>query len=222
MLSLFLALMKREWRLVMRRPGDVLIPLVFFLVVCSLFPLGVGADAALLSKMAPGVLWVSALLATMLSLSRLFEQDEQDGALEQVLFSDLPLSLWVLGKVLAHTFLTGLPLLLLAPILGLQFSLPTSSLGVLMLSLALGLPVLTLLGAIGAALVLGLRSAGVLLALLILPFYVPVLVFGAGAVQAVQAGLGAQAHLSVLAAFLLLALFFAPPATAAALRLALE
>jgi len=138
--------MKREWRLAMRRPGDVLIPLVFFLVVCSLFPLGVGADAALLSKMAPGVLWVSALLATMLSLSRLFEQDEQDGALEQVLFSHLPLSLWVLGKVLAHTFLTGLPLLLLAPILGLQFSLPTSSLGVLMLSLALGLPVLTLLG----------------------------------------------------------------------------
>src|SRR5690606_3153179 len=107
MLSLFLALMKREWRLAMRRPGDVLIPLVFFLVVCSLFPLGVGADAALLSKMAPGVLWVSALLATMLSLSRLFEQDEQDGALEQVLFSHLPLSLWVLGKVLAHTFLTG-------------------------------------------------------------------------------------------------------------------
>jgi len=222
MLKLMAGVVAREWRLVLRRPGDALIPLVFFLVVCSLFPLGVGADARLLSQMAPGVLWVSALLAVLLSLGRLFEQDEQDGVLEQVLFGRLPLTAWVLAKVLAHAALTGIPLLLLAPVLGLQFSLSGPALGALMLSLALGLPVLSLVGAIGAALVLGLRSAGVLLALLILPFYVPVLVFGAGAVQAVQAGLGAQAHLSVLAAFLLLALFFAPPAAAAALRLALE
>ena len=206
----------------MRRKSEVLTALFFFVIVTSLFPLGIGPEPALLRRIAPGVLWVAALLATMLGLQRMFAPDHADGTLEQMALSPSPLVLLVLGKVIAHWLLSGLPLLLLAPVLGLQFDLGADALGVLMLALLLGTPLLSLIGAIGAALTLGLRGGGVLLSLLVLPLYIPTLIFGAGAVQAQVSGLGAGGHLSLLAALLVLAVFFTPWATTAALRIALE
>lgn len=206
----------------MRRKADALTPLIFFVIVVSLFPLGIGSERDTLRQIAPGVLWVAALLASMLSLNRLFDQDYADGTLEQLVLSPAPLGMLVIGKVAAHWLLSGAPLVLLAPLLGLQFDLPTSSLSVLAISLAIGTPVLSLIGAIGASLTLGLRGGGVLVALLVLPLYVPVLIFGAGSVDAVAAGLGAASHLSLLAAVLVLAGFFAPWATTVALRIVLE
>ena len=217
-----LAVVKREIALGLRQKGEVLTPLVFFMVIASLFPLGVGAESSLLLRMAPGVLWVSALLAAMLSLQRMFATDYADGSLEQMVLSPTPLGLLVLAKALAHFLLSGVPLVLVAPVLGLQFGLDSRALGILMLSLLLGTPTLSLIGSIGAALTLGVRGAGVLLSLLILPLYIPVLIFGAGAVEADAAGLGFGGHLSLLSALLVLSLFFSPMATAAALRISLE
>jgi heme exporter protein B len=216
------ALLRREVSVAMRQKGEVLTPLIFFVVVASLFPLGVGPESALLLRMAPGVLWVSALLAAMLSLQRLFATDHADGSLEQMALSSTPLGLLVAAKALAHFLLSGLPLVLMAPVLGLQFGLESRSLGILMLTLLLGTPTLSLIGSIGAALTLGVRGAGVLLSLLILPLYIPVLIFGAGAVEADAAGLGFSGHLSLLAALLVLSVFFAPLATKTALRISLE
>lgn len=221
-LSAFAGVVRRDLRLAMRRKTDVLTALFFFVIVVSLFPLGIGPEMGMLRQIAPGVLWVAALLATMLSLGRLFEQDYADGTLEQMALSPVPLGVLVIGKVIAHWLLSGLPLTLLAPLLALQFDVPAQSLAVLALSLAIGTPVLSLIGAIGAALTLGLRGGGVLLSLLILPLYVPVLIFGAGAVEAQAAGLVAAGHVSLLAALLAVAAFFAPWATTAALRIALE
>ncbi len=220
--GVLLAVLRREVALAVRQKGEVLTPLVFFVVIASLFPLGIGPESALLLRMAPGVLWVSALLAAMLSLQRLFATDYADGSLEQMVLSGTPLSLLVAAKALAHFLLSGLPLVLMAPVLGLQFGLDSRALGILMLSLLLGTPTLSLIGAIGAALTLGVRGAGVLLSLLTLPLYIPVLIFGAGAVEADAAGLGANGHLSLLAALLVLSAFFAPLATATALRISLE
>jgi len=222
MLSVMSAVLRREVSVAMRQKGEVLTPLVFFVVVASLFPLGVGPESALLLRMAPGVLWVSALLAAMLSLQRLFATDFADGSLEQMALSSTPLGLLVVGKALSHFLLSGLPLVLMAPVLGLQFGLEGRSLGILMLTLLLGTPTLSLIGSIGAALTLGVRGAGVLLSLLILPLYIPVLIFGAGAVEADAAGLGFGGHLSLLAALLVLSAFFAPLATKTALRISLE
>ncbi len=216
------AIVRRDLLLVMRRRSEVLTALFFFVIVTSLFPLGTGADPALLRKIAPGVIWVAALLATMLGLQRMFAADHADGTLEQMALSPAPLALLVLGKVTAHWLVAGLPLVLLAPVIGAQFDLDAGSLGVLMLALLLGTPVLSLIGSIGAALTLGVRGGGVLLSLLILPLYVPTLIFGAGAVAAHSVGLGAGAHLSLLAALLVLALFFAPWATTAAIRISIE
>jgi heme exporter protein B len=213
---------RRDLTLALRRRADVLTSLFFFVIVVSLFPLGVGPEMATLRTMGPGVVWVAALLASMLSLGRLFALDYLDGTLEQMLVAPYPLALLVLGKVGAHWLASGLPLVLIAPFLGLQFGLAASSLKVLMAALLLGTPTLSLLGAIGAALTLGLRGGGVLLALLVLPLYVPVLIFGAGAVESHAAGLGAQGHLSLLAAFLVLAAVFTPWATAVALRISLD
>ena len=213
---------RRDLKIAMRRKADAFTPLVFFVIVVSLFPLGVGPERDTLRQIAPGVLWVAALLAGMLSLNRLFEQDYADGTLEQLFFSSAPLGMLVVGKVFAHWLLSGLPLVLLAPLLGLQYDLSASSLTALTLSLVIGTPVLSLVGAICAGLTLGLRGGGVLVALLVLPLYVPVLVFGAGSVGAVNAGLEAASHLSLLAAILVLAGFFAPWATTVALRIALE
>lgn len=222
MLSLLGWVVQRDLRLAFRRRSDVLTTLFFFVIVCSLFPLGVGPEPALLRTMAPGILWVGALLASMLSLGRLFALDFADGTLEQMLLSAEPLTVIVLGKVLAHWLVSGLPLVLLAPLLALQFDLPAASIAVLVLSLLLGTPTLSLLGAIGGALTLGVRGGGVLVALLVLPLYIPVLIFGAGAVGAEASGLGSSAHLSLLGGLLALALALAPWATSAALRIAHE
>lgn len=212
----------RDLRLAMRRRADTAAALFFFVIVASLFPLGVGPEPALLRTMAPGVVWVAALLASMLSLGRLFADDHQDGTLEQLLLSVCPLPLIVLAKVAAHWLCSGLALTLVAPLLALQFDLPAASIGVLTLSLLIGTPLLSLIGGIGAALTVGVRGAGVLLSLLVLPLCVPVLIFGAGAVDAAAAGLAVGAHYSLLGAMLVLALLAAPIAAAAALRIALE
>jgi len=222
MLETALRIIHRDLLLAMRRRADVLTVLLFFVIVVSLFPLGVGPEPALLRTIAPGVIWVAALLASMLALSRVFAQDHADGTLEQMLLSATPLSMIVAAKVLAHWLITGLPLVLLAPVLALQFDLPQEFYGELMLSLLLGTPALSLIGTIGAALTLGLRGGGALLALLVLPLYIPVLIVGAGALDAAAAGLGASAHLLLLSAFLVVAAAFAPWVAAVALRIALE
>ena len=222
MLKPVFTLIARDLRLAMRRQADIASVLFFFIIVVSLFPLGIGPEPALLRKLAPGVLWVAALLATMLSLPRLFADDYRVGTLEQLALAPHPLGLVVLGKVIAHWLVSGLPLTLLAPLLGVQFDLSGEALGMLTLSLLLGTPALSGIGAIGAALTLGVRGGGVLLSLLILPLYIPVLIFGSGAVEAVVAGMSAQAHLSLLGALTLGSVFFAPWPTAAALRIALE
>ena len=222
MLSPVFAIMARDLRLALRRQADIVSVLFFFIIVVSLFPLGIGPDPEQLRKLAPGVLWVAALLATMLSLPRLFADDHRDGTLEQLALAPQPLGLIVLGKVCAHWLISGLPLTLLAPVLGIQFDLSGEALWILTGSLLIGTPALSGIGAIGAALTLGVRGSGVLLSLLILPLYIPVLIFGAGAVDAAVSGVGAQAHLSLLGALALAAVFFAPWPTAAALRIALE
>ncbi len=212
----------RDLRVAWRRRSDTVAGLLFFVMVVSLFPLGVGPEPELLRTMAPGVLWVAALLASMLSLGRLFADDHQDGTLEQLMLSAMPLPLLVLGKVFAHWIGTGLLLSMLSPILGLQFDLPWDTLVVLWLSLLLGTPLLSLVGGVGAALTVGVRGSGVLLTLLVLPLVTPVLIFGAGAVEANRSGWGMSAHFSLLGAGLLLALFVTPIVTAAALRLAVD
>ncbi len=213
---------KRDLLLAMRRRSDVLTTLFFFIIVVSLFPLGVGPEINMLRTMAPGVVWVAALLASMLSLGRMFSSDYLDGTLEQMLLSPQSLAMLVLGKALAHWLVTGVPLVLMSPVLGIQYDLSADALLVLTASLLLGTPVLSLIGAIGAALTLGLRGGGVLVSLLVLPLYIPVLIFGAGAVEASAAGLGAGAHLSLLGAFLLASLVLAPWATAVSLRISME
>lgn len=222
MLTVLACVLKRDLLLALRRRGDVLTTLMFFLIVASLFPLGVSPEPAVLRSIAPGVLWVSALLASMLALGRLFAADYADGTLEQMLLSAEPLLLIVYAKVAAHWLVAGLPLVLLAPLLGLQFGLAPQAQLVLFCSLLLGTPVLSLLGAIGAALTLGVRGGGALVALLVLPLYVPALIFGAGAVGAAASGIGCSAHFLLLGAMLAAALALAPWATAAALRVALE
>jgi len=222
MMTALMVVLRRDLILAVRRLSDVLTTLFFFVIVVSLFPLGVGPDMDVLRGIAPGVIWVAALLASMLALERLFSGDYRDGSLEQLLLVPQPLSLLVLGKVLAHWLVSGAPLILMAPLLGMQLGLSWDAVQVLMLTLLLGTPAMSLIGAVGAALTLGLRGRGVLLALLVLPLYVPVLIFGAGAVEASVSGLGASAHVSLLGAVLVLALCFAPLATAAALRISME
>lgn len=221
-MNAFFAIIHRDLLLVMRRKSEVLTALFFFVVVTSLFPLGIGADGALLRKIAPGVLWVAALLSTLLGLQRMFAADYLDGALEQLILTPQSLVLLVSGKIAAHWLVSGLPLVLLAPIIGIQFDLDASSLYVLMASLLLGTPVLSLLGSIGAALTLGVRGGSVLMSLLILPLYVPVLIFGAGAVYANSVGLDITGYFSLLGALLILALAFVPWVSAAALKIAIE
>jgi heme exporter protein B len=218
----FGAVVARDLLIAARRRSDVLTTFFFFVIVVSLFPLGVGAEPDMLREIAPGVVWVAALLSAMLSLARMFGADYADGTLEQVVLTPQPLTLLVLSKVLTHWLTTGLPLVLVAPLLGLQFDLPGDALGTLMVSLLIGTPALSLIGAVGAALTLGVRGGGALTALLVLPLYVPVLVFGAGAVTASATGMGVMGHLSLLGAMSLAALVFAPWATAMALKISLE
>ena len=222
LLATLMVTMRRDVLLAMRRKSDVLVSLFFFVVVVSLFPLGIGPEALLLKKIAPGVLMVAALLSTLLGLPRMFAADYADGSLEQLLLSPLPFGLLVSGKILAHWLVCGLPLVVLAPVLGLQFGLDEQALIVLMLALLIATPLLSLIGSIGAALTLGVRGGGALLALLILPLFVPALIFASGAVEAQMAGMNANGYLLILAAMLALAVFFAPLATSAAVKVALE
>lgn len=212
----------RDLHLAARLPSQWLLPLAFFVAAASLFPLGIGADPVVLSRIAPGVVWVCALLAMMLSVSQLFSADHLDGSLEQMLIGAHWLPGLVAMRVLAHWLQSGAPLVLLAPVIGLLFDLPSDAVGMLALALLLGTPVLSLLGALGSALALGLRNGAALVFLLVLPLAIPALIFGSGAVTAAQHGESAQAALSLLGALLILTGLIAPPATAAALRIAIE
>jgi heme exporter protein B len=222
MLNALLLVIRRDLLLAFRRRTDVLSTLVFFVIVCTLFPLGVGPEPELLRTLGPGVLWVAALLASTLALNRLFGLDHADGTLEQLLLSPEPLVLIVAGKVAAHWLISGLPLVLLTPLLALQFGLDAQATASLALSLLIGTPALSLVGAIGAALTLDVRGGGVLVALLVLPLYAPVLIFGAGAAVAEAGGGAAEANLLLLGGLLAGAAALAPWATASALRISLE
>jgi heme exporter protein B len=222
MLETLFWIIRRDVTLAWRRRTDLFTTLIFFVIVIALFPLGIGPELDTLRLIAPGVMWVGALLASMLALEQLFSADHRDGSLEQLLLTPQPLGVIVLGKVIAHWLITGLPLVVLAPVLGLQYDMGAESLKIMVIALLLGTPTLSLLGAIGAALTLGLRTGGILVALLVLPLYIPVLIFGAGAVEATASGLGGQAHLSMLGAILLVALLATPIATSAALRISSE
>jgi heme exporter protein B len=222
MLDVATCIVHRDLLLALRRRSDVATALLFFVVVASLFPLGVGAEPELLRSIGPGVIWVAALLSSLLSLGRLFSADHADGTLEQMLLGAAPLGVVVAAKGLAHWVVAGLPLVFIAPLLALQYDIAADLYGVLALSLLLGTPVLSLIGAIGAALTLGLRGGGVLLALLVLPLYVPVLILGAGSVDMAAAGLAPDGQLLILGALLVLAAAFAPWAVAAAIRISME
>ncbi len=221
-MSALLGIIHRDLLLVMRRKSEVLTALFFFVIVTSLFPLGIGADGALLRKIAPGVIWVAALLSTLLGLQRIFSADYADGTLEQMVLSPQPFVLLVAGKIAAHWLVCGLPLVILAPIIGIQFDMDAGSLRVLILALLLGTPVLSLIGSIGAALTLGVRGGSVLMSLIVLPLYIPVLIFGAGAVYANTVGLDVSGHFSLLGALLILALAFIPWVSAVAVKIAIE
>jgi len=217
-----IGLCRRDLLLAVRRRGEAVQPLAFFVLVSTLVPLGVGARPALLASVAPGVIWLAALLSTLLSLEALFRSDFDDGTLEQLLLSPHPLSLLVLGKIAVHWLMTGFPLLIASPLLAVLLGLPADGIGVLLATLLLGTPVLSLIGAIGVALTLGLRRGGVTLSLLVLPLYVPVLIFASMAVEGAVTGVPVAAQLYLLAALLAGALALAPLATAAALRVSLE
>ena len=223
MLDAFLTLLKRDLLLAFRRRSDVFTVLFFFIIVVSIFPLGISFEREVLKQIAPGVVWVAALLASTLALERIFANDYADGTLEQMLLTPQPLGVLVFAKTLAHWLLTGLPLVLIAPLAGLQYHLSATTIGTLMLVLLIGTPILSMIGAIGAALTLGLRGGGILISLLVLPLYIPVLVYGSGAIEAAMQGdVSLQPYYLILSAFLLLALVFAPWATAASLRISVE
>lgn len=222
MISAFAAVYARDLRLALRRRVEALLPVVFFIVAVSLFPLGVGPEPQTLRVIAAGVVWVCALLASMLSVANLYALDHSDGSLEQMLLSGHPATVIAAAKAAAHWTVTGAPLVLAAPLIGLLLDMSPGALAVLVASLLLGTPILSLLGGMGAALTLGLRSAGVLLILLILPLSIPALIFGSGAVGAFDSGVSAGGHFSLLGALLILTALLAPPATAVALRIAVE
>ncbi len=222
MFEIFRTVVMRDLVLALRRRADLMTVLFFFVIVVSLFPLAIGPEMSTLRMIAPGVVWVAALLASMLALERLFAADYADGTLEQMLLTPQPLALLVLGKIAAHWLVTGLPLVLISPLLGLQYGLSGETLLVLLFSLLLGTPALSLIGAIGAALTLGLRGGGVLVSLLVLPLTIPVLIFGSGSVEATASGMGGEGHLYLLGAILVMSLVLAPLAAATALRISNE
>ena len=218
----FFAIIRRDLLLAFRRRAELANPLLFFVMVVTLFPLAVGAQPNLLQAMAPGVIWVAALLAALLSLDNLFRSDFEDGSLEQLLLSPYSLSILVLGKILAHWLVTGLPLLLVAPLLALFLGLPQAAMGTLWLTLILATPMLSLIGAIGVALTVGLRRGGMILSLLVLPLYIPVLIFASNAVDRAASGLPVTAQLNILLAMLILALVLVPLPTSAALKMSVN
>ena len=218
----FFALLRRDLLLAFRRRTELLLPVMFLLVVVSLFPLGIGPEPALLGRIAPGVLWIAALLATVISLESLFRSDFEDGTLEQYVISGHPLTVIVLAKILAHWLVAGLPLVLMSPLLAIWMNLPGPSMGVMIASLALATPVLSFIGAIGAGLTVSLRRGGQLLSLLVFPLYVPVLIVATGGIMAAADGLPYGAFLGLLTAGLIASLTLAPFATAAALKISLS
>jgi heme exporter protein B len=220
--SLFGATFKRDLTVAFRHKSDMVNPLVFFLIAITMIPLALGPEKAVLMRIAPGIIWVMALLATLLSLDNLFRSDFDDGSLEQLLISPYPLSLSVVAKVFVHWLATGLPLTLLAPVLGGMLSLPVAAFEALIWSLLLGTAVMSLLGSVGAALTVGLRKGGVLISLIVMPLYIPILIFGASAVQAAALGQPYNMQLAVLGAGLAIALVFAPLAAAGALRVSVN
>lgn len=221
-MNAFAAVYARDLRLALRRRVEALLPVVFFVVAVSLFPVGVGPEPQTLRLIAAGVVWVCALLASMLSVANLYALDHADGSLEQMLLSGHPPTLIAAAKAAAHWTITGAPLVIAAPVIGLLLDMSPAALATLVAALLLGTPILSLLGGVGAALTLGLRSAGVLLILLILPLTIPALIFGSGAVGAVDSGISASGHFSLLGALLIFTALVAPLATAVALRIALE
>lgn len=222
MRRLFLSVLLRDLRLAARRRVDALLPLVFFVVAVSLFPLGVGPEPQTLRQIAPGIVWVCALLATMLSVNSLYAGDHADGSLEQMLLAPAHPVALAAAKAAAHWLITGVPLIAVSPLIGLLFDMSAPALGGLVVGLLLGTPILSLLGGLGAALTLGLRSAGMLLILIVLPLATPTLIFGAGAVGAIESGITAAGHYSLLGALLIATALGAPWATAAALRISTE
>jgi heme exporter protein B len=214
----FAAIIRRELKLALRQGSDAAVALMFYVVVVALFPLGVGPEPGILERISGGVVWIGALLAAMLSLDRLFQSDYEDGSLDLLVMAPWPLELMVLAKCLAHWLVTGLPIMLISPLLGLLLHMDTGAYMALLAAMALGTPILSLIGAVGAALVLGARRAGVLVSLLVLPLTVPVLIFGVAAVEAAAIGQDPQPHLLLLGALLLAALPLCPWAAAAALR----
>jgi heme exporter protein B len=222
MFDAYAAIVRRDLVLAMRRRSEIANPVLFFILVITLFPLGIGAQPKLLQAIAPGIIWVSALLATMLSLDSLFRSDFDDGSLEQILLSPYPTSILVLAKITAHWLTTGLPLLIVAPLLAVFLGMPNQSLSILLLTLLLGTPILSLIGAVGVALTVGLRRGGMILSLLVLPLYVPVLIFASNAVEMASSGLPVTAQLNILISMLLMALVLAPWPTAAALKMSIN
>jgi len=218
----WLILVGRDLRLALRQQADAAMIVLFFVLTAGIFPFGVGPEPNLLARIGPGVIWVTALLAMLLSLERVFLVDYEDGSLELLVLGPLPMELVVLAKVLAHWLTTGLPLIVAAPLIALLYNLDPAALPVLLLAMLLGTPVLSLIGAVGAGLILGARRGGVLIPLLVLPLTIPVLIFGVAAVDAALADLGARAYLLILGAMLLAALALTPWAAAAALRQAVE
>jgi heme exporter protein B len=218
----FFAVIRRELQLALRQAGDSAVVVLFFVLATVLFPFGVGPEPNMLARIAAGVLWVAALLAAMLSFERLFQPDYEDGSLEQLVLAPLPLEIVVLAKACGHWLVTGLPLIVAAPVLGILLNLPAAGFGALIATMALGTPTISLIGTVGAALTLGARRGGVLLSLLVLPLLVPVLIFGAAGIDAALTGMTVRPHLALLGGLLLGALVLCPWATAAALRQALE
>ena len=221
-MSGFLAVIRRELQLALRQAGDSVVVVLFFVLATVLFPFGVGPEPNILARIAPGVLWVTALLAAMLSFERLFQPDYEDGGLEQLALAPLPLEIVALAKACAHWLVTGLPLIVAAPVLGILLHLPAEGFASLLATMALGTPTISLIGTVGAALTLGARRGGVLLSLLVLPLVIPVLIFGAAGIDAAVTGMTVRPHLALLGGLLLGALVLSPWATAAALRQALE
>ncbi|MBA1444006.1 MAG: heme exporter protein CcmB [Chromatiales bacterium] len=220
--SAFTLLLKRDLVLAYRRRAELANPLLFFVLVTAMFPLGIGNDPKLIQAVGPGVIWVAALLAALLSLDTMFRSDFDDGTLEQFMLSAHPISVLVLAKILAHWMITGLPLFIAAPLLAMMLNVPTDAIPTLMLTLVLGTPVLSLIGSVGVALTVGLRRGGVILSLLVLPLYVPVLIFATDAVKTSIVGIPTSAQISFLAAMLIGSLVLAPLATAASLRISLS
>jgi heme exporter protein B len=219
MMAFVMAIVKRDLLLILRQPADILNPLVFFILVVALFPLGVSPEASILAPTAAGIVWVAAMLATLLSLELMFKLDHEDGSLEQLLLAPYPGWSLVLAKVLVHWLISGLPLVLLSPLIASMLFLPLHALPTLMLSLLIGTPTLSLFGAIGAALVTGVRGGGMLLTILILPLYVPVIIFGAASVAAAVQGMPIDGYMAILGAMLVFALMITPWASSAALKL---